>query len=350
MIDAKFVSCFARGKLAAVLCSLLVSLAGCWLPDEEEVVVYAALDREFSEPILNQFAEDSGVSVLASYDVESTKSVGLTSQIMLEKDRPRCDVFWNNEILHTLRLEEQGLLDVYRSPHADDYPTQFVSSKKHWHGFAARVRVLIVNTDKVAAEDFPDSIYDLTDPKWQGQVAIAKPLAGTTATHAACLFASLGEDEAREYFEQLKQNAKILSGNKQVAQAVARGEFAYGLTDTDDAYIEKKINGQPVEIIFPDQDEGQMGALFIPNTLAIIKGGPNPGQARKLVDVLLQAKTEERLAQADSAQFPLHAQATVTSPVAPETALKKMEIDFHDALDQWDTAMSVMTELFATAD
>ena len=327
-----------------------VMTAGCWFPEENEVVVYAALDREFSEPILQQYEEATGVTVLASYDVESTKSVGLTSQLMLERDRPRCDLFWNNEILNTLRLAEQGVLDVYRSPQAEHYPKQFVSADGRWQGFAARVRVLIVNTELVSAEERPDSIHDLLDPKWKGKVGIAKPLAGTTATHAACLFAAWGEEEASDFFSQLKQNAKVLSGNKQVAKAVARGELAFGLTDTDDAWIEKTVNAQPVEIVFPDQAEDQMGALFIPNTLAVIKGGPNPEKARKLVDYLLQAKIEEQLARADSAQFPLHEEATATSRAAPKAPLKRMDIDFSKAMESWDRAMAFLTEEFATAE
>jgi nucleoid-associated protein YgaU len=61
-----------------------------------------------------------------------------------------------------------------------------------------------------------------------------------------------------------------------------------------------------------------MGALFIPNTLAVIKGGPNTPRAQELVDYLLQAKIEEQLARADGAQFPLNDQASETSPAAPE--------------------------------
>src|SRR5712671_2559727 len=89
-------------------------LAGC-SSSKDEVVVYAALDREFSEPILNDFTGETGISVVAEYDIESTKSVGKTQQIMAEANRPRCDVFWNNEVLNTLRLEEKGLLTAYHS-------------------------------------------------------------------------------------------------------------------------------------------------------------------------------------------------------------------------------------------
>lgn len=333
-----------KSFLAAVF---LVALAGCWQSTGPEVVAYVALDREFSQPILDDFERETGIKVLASYDAESTKTVGLTNQLLAEKNRPRCDVFWNNEILNTLRLEDAGVLDVYPAPAAAHFPSQFVSPDGRWHGFAARVRVLIVNTDKVPADEMPTSIRDLVDPQWKGQVGIAKPLFGTTATHAACLFEHWGDDEAKVFFRKLKENAKILSGNKQVALAVASGELAFGLTDTDDAYIEQAVKGMPVAIVFPDQGDEQMGALFIPNTVAIIKKGPHREHAQRLVDYLLTAEVEERLARADGAQFPLHDEAKVPSPAAPPTPLNRMNIDFYAAAAKWDVAAKFLEEEFA---
>lgn len=349
MIDRLIVKRLFTTALCVVVTCTGLATTGCWLQEGPEVVVYAALDREFSEPILKQFEQESGIRVLANYDVESTKSVGLTSRLMAERRRPRCDLFWNNEILNTLRLERQGILDAYTSPQAEHYPQQFVSPRGHWHGFAARVRVLIVNTEKTPPEDWPDSIHDLCDPRWRGRVGIAKPLAGTTATHAACLFSAWGDEKAERFFTDLKQNAKVLSGNKQVAQAVARGELAFGLIDTDDAMVEKTVNGMPVEIVFPDQGDDQIGALFVPNTLAVIKGGPNPQAARRLVDFLLAPQVEEQLARGASAQFPLNSQAVVESAAAPDKPLKQMQVDFQTAAEKWETAAEFLTKTFATA-
>src|SRR5687768_717596 len=69
---------------------------GCTSRTQPQVVVYAALDREFSEPILDDFTQATGIRVLAKYDDESTKTVGLTNILIQEAGRPRCDVFWNN--------------------------------------------------------------------------------------------------------------------------------------------------------------------------------------------------------------------------------------------------------------
>jgi len=330
--------------LFVLICCIL--LTGCLSKTDNEVVVHAALDREFSQPILDDVGAELGVRVLTKFDQESNKTVGLVTGIVQSKARPQADIFWNNEILHTLRLEKMGLLDVYRSPNADPFPDQFVSSNHQWHGFAARARVLIVNTDLIPdVADRPSSIYDLADPKWKGKCVIAKPLFGTTASHAAVLFAELGEETAKKLLTDIKNNAAIEGGNKQVALKVASGQFAFGMTDTDDAIIEIE-NGNPVVIIFPDQAENQLGTLLIPNTIAIIKNGPNPERAKRLVDRLLMPDVEERLAKCASAQIPLNDSVEMRSRVEPATPLKIMKADFHAAADGWDDAAMFLRELF----
>mgnify|MGYP005848788049 CR=1 FL=1 len=311
-----------------------------------EVVVYCALDREFSEPVLEDFAKRTGIRVLPKFDIESTKTVGLAQAIIAEESRPRCDVFWNNEILNSLRLEERGLLEAYRSPAAESFPQMSRSPRGTWHGFAARARVLLVNTNLVPEGDRPSSVYDMGDPKWKGKVGLAKPLFGTTATHAACLFAHLGEAKAKEFFRQLKGNGvQVLSGNKQVALSVAAGKLAFGLTDTDDAIIECE-KGEPVAIVYPDRREEQMGTLFIPNTLCIIRGCPHADSARRLVDFLLSPEVEARLARAASAQIPLNPAVQVELRVETPRTVKAMAVDFAAAAGQWQAAAKFLRDEF----
>jgi iron(III) transport system substrate-binding protein len=293
------------------------------------------------------FEKDGGPAVAAHFDTESTKSVSLYLQLVEEASRPRCDVFWNNEILSTIRLQQQGLLEPYASPAAADYPA-FAKARDHtWHAFAARARILIVNTELVKADDMPASLFELTDPKRKGRVAMAKPLFGTTATHAACLFQALGREKAKEYFRGLKANGvHILSGNKQVAESVAAGQFAVGLTDTDDAIIEVEA-GKPVAIVFPDARG--IGTLFIPNSVMIMKGGPNPDAARKLVDFLLSAEVEKRLAESASRQIPLNPKVQAKLPPSIQTpaSTKAMAVDFEQAASLWEEVQEFLRQEFS---
>ena len=335
-----------RGLCLSLLLLLpFVSAHGCGGDQPAEVVVYTALDEEFSKPIFREFTQATGIVVLPKYDTESTKTVGLTTSIIGEAARPRCDLFWNNEILNTLRLERQGLLRPYQSPAATDYPPEARSPQGLWYGFAARARVLIVNTNLLGEGRRPKSIRDLTDPQWYERCAIAKPLFGTTATHAACLFAAWGDQEAKEFFLGVKRNARILSGNKQVAQAVAAGSLAFGLTDTDDAMVEIE-RGMPVTIVYPDQAGGEVGTLFTPNTLALIKGSPHPEAAEKLLDYLLSFDAERRLADGPSAQIPLREGVPASPRVKTPSEVRAMDVDWPAAVEKWDSAAEFLTTEF----
>ena len=84
---------------------------------------------------------------------------------------------------------------------------------------------------------------------------------------------------------------------------VRDGHFAFGLTDTDDFNVARE-EGFPVAVVYPDQGEGELGTLLIPNTVAILADAPHPEAARQLVDFILSREVEERLAHARGAQIP----------------------------------------------
>jgi iron(III) transport system substrate-binding protein len=273
-------------------------------PTAREVVVYCAHDRLFSQPILDAFERKHGIKVRAKWDSEATKTTGLVQTLLAQRENPRCDVFWNNEVSQTIRLAQADALQAYESPVAAELPSWARDSAHLWTGFAARARVLIVNAGRVPKDQLPTSLDDLLDPKWKGQIGIAKPLYGTTATHVAARFA---EDPAagRAFFDKLKANgAVVCAGNADVKDRVAAGELAFGLTDTDDANLALEA-GKAVIVVFPDQGPEGRGTLLIPNSVAIVKGAPHLAEAQALVDFLLSAEVEEALAHSRSVQIPL---------------------------------------------
>lgn len=315
-------------------------------PTPSRVVLYCAQDQEFAEALLADFTARTVLPVVPKYDTEAGKSVALAEELLREANRPRCDVHWNNEILNAIRLRRAGVYDSYDSPSSAPYPAFTKTADHTFQSFAARARILIVNTQVPTAER-PKLFHDLTKPRWKGRAAMAKPLHGTTATHAACLYAVLGADAAERLYKDLAANdVQIVPGNKHVAQDVAAGRALVGVTDTDDAIVEVEA-GKPVAIIAPDADG--IGTLFIPNTLAVVKGGPNPDGARKLVDYLLSAETEKRLAEAESRQIPMNPEVKADLPASIPTpkTVKPMAVDFEKAADQWERSQSFLRDLFA---
>src|SRR5579872_3812385 len=149
----------ARLGLAVAVPLLLAGLAGC-PRSEPRVVLYSAQDQEFAAGLLDDFKKSAGLAVAPKYDTEANKSVSLYVELVNEKDRPRCDVFWNNEILSTIRLQRQGLLEPYESPSAKPYPSSARASDHTWTAFAARPRILIVNTKLVPEAGRPRGLLD----------------------------------------------------------------------------------------------------------------------------------------------------------------------------------------------
>ena len=347
---------FARLSSRWLLSGILLTVFGCGgdragegTPKDDRVVVYASLDREFSEPVLSAYQKQSGVRIDGKYDVESTKTVGLTEAIAAEAQggRTRCDLFWNNEVLNTLRLKEKGLLQPFHPANGADYPEVFRAKDGSWYGFAARARILLVNTKLVPEAERPKHITDLTDPKWKGKIGIAKPLFGTTATQATCLFVAWGDEKAKRYFRDLKANGvQVLSGNKQVATAVGSGAIAVGLTDTDDAMGEV-AEGSPVAIVYPDREKGELGTLFIPNTLAVIKGAPHAQAAERLANHLLSPEVEAELARGPSAQIPLNPKTPESARVETPKTVTPMAVDWDAAAARWNEVMEFLASEFA---
>jgi iron(III) transport system substrate-binding protein len=296
---------------------------------ERQVTVYVSTDRVFSEPVLREYEKQSGVTVNAVYDTEETKSTGLANRLLAEKDRPQADVFWSNEPVRTLVLKSRNVLAPYRSRNADGIPAALVDNEGYWTGFSARIRVIAYNTRLVKAEDAPQSVFDLADPKWRGRVAMADPRFGSTSFHVAALYAMAGDDKMDEFFRQLKANdVHVVDGNSVVRDLVARGEVSVGLTDTDDVNVGIE-DGQAIGMVLPDRNG--LGVPVMPNMVSLIAGAPHPDEARLFIDYLLSPDVERRLAQSEAVQIPLHAGVPGPKNIPAITTFKPMTLDYAKA-------------------
>src|SRR5215217_5407535 len=297
-----------------------------------EVTVYVSTDRVFSEPILRAYEQQSGVRVNAVYDTEETKSTGLANKLIAEKNRPQADVFWSNEPVRTLVLKRNGVLAPYKSPGAADIPSAFKDPEGYWTGFSARSRVIVYNTNLVKPEEAPKSVFDLADPKWKDQIAIADPRFGSTSFHVAALYAEVGDERADEFFRKLKSNGiKIAPGNSVVRDMVARGEVKLGLTDTDDVNVALE-DKQPVAMVFPDRDG--MGVPIMPNMVSLVANGPNAEAGKLLIEYLLSPEVERMLAQSEAVQIPLHPGIEGPKNIPPLSSFKPMTLDYGKAADR----------------
>jgi len=291
----------------------------------EEVIVYTSVDQIFSEPVLTEFEKQTGINVRAVYDTEETKSTGVLNRLIAEKDNPQCDLFWSGDPVRTIVLKNKGITEAYKSAVAQGIDPVFKDPADHWTGFSARARVLIYNKTLLKEPNIPKSIFDLTNDIYKGRVTMANPLFGTTTFHISALFTELGDEAAKQFLTDLKNNGIVIAtSNGDVKKRVMNGEVACGLTDTDDAFEAQKEN-ENIAIVFLDQDG--IGSLIMPNTVSLIKGSANHENAKLLMDYLLSRETEEALAKS-CAQMPLHKDVKTPSAVPSLDHIRPMKIDY----------------------
>jgi iron(III) transport system substrate-binding protein len=321
-----------QGLLA--LASFVVAIAACGSPElapttGRAVTIYVSTDRVFSEPVLQEYERRSGVRVDVVYDTEETKSTGLANRILAEANRPQADVFWSNEPVRTLVLKSRSVLAPYRSPNAAGIPEALVDPDGYWTGFSARIRVIAYNTTLVKPDEAPRSVFDLADPKWKGQAAMADPRFGSTSFHVAALYAELGDAKADDLFRRLRANdVRVVDSNSTVRDLVVRGEVKVGLTDTDDVNVAIE-DGQPVAMILPDRDG--LGVPVMPNMVSLIANGPHPEEARRLIDYLLSSDVERQLAESEAVQIPVHAGVPGPKNIPPISSFTPMTLDYGKA-------------------
>ncbi len=315
-----------RTMAGGVLLILVAALMGCSRSANQEVVVYTSEDQVFSEPILKAFEKKTGMTVKAVYDTEETKSTGVVNRLIAERTNPQADLFWSNDPIRPLLLQNREILAPYLSVNRARIPKEYRDEEGYWTGFSARARVILYNRHLVTPQDVPRSVLDLTSPQWKGKAAFANPLFGTSTIHAAALFVTWGEERAKAFFEGMKANRiRIATSNGEVRDLVAAGEVAWGVVDTDDAHV-ALVQQKPVGVVYPDQDGP--GTLLMPNMVAMIKGGPHPEHAKKLIDYLLSAEVEEALALSPAAQMPLGSDAKRPDSMVAIGSMKDMGLDY----------------------
>lgn len=298
------------GWMVFLACVLWI---GCRPAREKVVIVYTSQDQIYAQQILADFTRETGIRVLPLFDSESAKTTGLMNRLIAERLRPQCDVFWSNEEMMMRKLGRRGLLA--------DAPIA---------SFGYRSRRLVVNTNFVDPDAAPIDLKQLASPKWKGRVAIAYPLFGTTAAHFMALQAAWGKDAWEQWCRDLVKNkALIVDGNSAVVRLVGMGEAWLGLTDFDDVAVglrkQLPMKMLPLTQEFP----------VIANSVALIRGGPNPQNARRFQEYLQQRQTQERLLALGALEG-----------ISPPESSEHLAPDWESVLDDWDSAYTWLSETF----
>lgn len=349
------ITAFRLGRcLSLLIFSFLVF--GCGRSEQQYVVLYASADEYIAREVITAFQEETGIRVRFTGDTEAKKTTGLVERIRAEhaSGKPQADVFWSSEIFMTLDLADEGVLEAHHSDTTKDWPATFRDPNGLWYGFAARGRVIVFAPGRVPDEDLPETWMDLSRSTYAGRVVMADPRFGTTGGHFGAMKAYWDREYQPGIYSAFllglaeNETRLLASGNAGVVRAVANGEADFGMTDTDDVWA-AQAQGMKVDLIYARHsrhDDPGTGTLLIPNTVARVKGGPNPDAAAKLIDFLLSERVERMLAESVSGNVPIRPGLAEKYP--HRAVPNPLAIDFRRAaavrVEAVDEAMRVLRE------
>jgi iron(III) transport system substrate-binding protein len=254
------------------LASLALAAAGFLAPlaFAGEVVLYSSN----SVDAINAVAEDFNKKYP---DIKITPVRGSTGQMMqrikAEAGAPKADIFWSGGF-SSLRLYKE-FFTPYQSPEAAAFQAAYREPANLWVGTNAHVMVIMVNKRALKGDPGPKSWSDLAHPRWKDRLVIGDP--EKTSSSFATLW-GIQQSLGKKPVEGIAKNATVVSTASQVYEGVAKGEFAVGMTMEYAAQEYVAGGNKDVEIVYPSE-----GTFIAPEGMALVKGGPNPADAREVL-------------------------------------------------------------------
>ena len=337
---------------------LMVSLAACGSPAATPVmteeptsttdsavggslVVYSGRSEALIQPVIDAFkAQYPDVDVL----LKSGSNSELANALLEERNNPQADVFVTTELITIQSLAAEDVFESYRPQAADAIPAEFVGDDNLWVGLTRRARVIIYNTELVSEAEAPKSIFDLTDPKWRGQIALAGSTNGSMQAQIAAMRQLVGEEETEAWLTGLLENeATFFGGHTDVRKAVGAGEFQIGLVNHYYYHLQK-AEGSPVGIVFPDQEADQIGLITNVTSAAIVKGTENRPAAEAFIDFLLSQEGQKLFAEANY-EYPLVAGVALSPDVQPLDHFRLADVNVSEAAQDVDATFALMEKV-----
>lgn len=276
-------------KLTALLLVLVLALAAFPALAEGSLVLYYSHAADWSDPIIQQFQEETGVKV----ELVGLGTGELISRMIAESANPQGDILWGGVAESYIPIAD--LLESYESPELKNLqPGSYDAETFKWSAFDIEPMVMIYSTALVAPENAPKTWEDLLKPEFKGAIATADPLKSSSAFGVIMgILAAYGQEDGGGYafLEKLvpQLEGKILSSSG-VYKGVSEKEYAIGLT-YEEAALKYIAAGSEMAIVYPEE-----GTNIIYSPVSIIKNGPNTENAKKFVDFVLGKKVQEQLA------------------------------------------------------
>ncbi len=301
----------------------------------KEVIIVTSFPKELFENYKKAFeAKHPGVTVVIN--VKQTNA-GVT-YLQETKSKPAADIFWVSAPDAFLTLKTDGILEKYAPPKeilarmpAKIGAFPISDPDGTYFGFAVSGYGLMWNKPYMQAHKLPEpkEWTDLTDPRYHGHLVISAPSrSGTTHLTIEVILQAYGWEKGWALLLNSGGNmGSITERSFGVPEAVNSGQYGIGVV-IDFFGLSAIASGFPVDFVYPSLTS------VVPASVAIVKGGPNPENARAFVNYLLSDEGQTLLFSKEIARLPVIPDLYAKAPAGYPNPFKMKlgGVDFNNKL------------------
>lgn len=283
----------------AVLLAVALGASGCGGSSDGTLTVYSGREEELVAPLFEMFTEETGIEAEVRYG----DSAELAATIAEEGENSPADVFWAQDPGSLGAVEEY--LDPLSNGVLGMVPERFRDRDGRWVGTSGRSRVLVYNTDALTEGEVPDSVFELTDPRWKGRMGIA-PTNASFQAFVTAMRLTEGDEATRQWLLDLAANdPQEYEKNTPIVEAAAAGEIDLGLVNHYYLYLVKQEQPDaPIANHF--LAAGDPGALVSVAGAGVLESADDSSGAERFVEFLLSPNGQRFYVDAaEEAEYPL---------------------------------------------
>lgn len=265
--------------------SLCFTFFGACEKKNETIILYTSQHNKDIAVLIDAFQKknpDIHIEVFRSGTTE------VINKILLEAadNFIKADVIMIADAINMESLKRKGLLDTLEGIEMDSSLKVFQDKDKTYCGTKNINIGLVFNKN---SELSPSSFADFNKPEFKDQIVIANPL----YSGAAAVLLSLLVDDPNfgwDFYKKLKENnVKVVDGNRDVVETVAKGEKTIGIV-VDFMAFNAKNKGSPLDFIYPVE-----GIIVITEPIALIKKKDRDSKpaAKQFVQFVLSHEGQE---------------------------------------------------------
>jgi iron(III) transport system substrate-binding protein len=292
----------------------------------EPLTVYSGRSESLVGPIIERFAEESGLDVEVRYG----DTAELAAVLLEEGERSPADVFFAQDGGALGAVAAAGLLAPLETGLLERVPSELRDPDGRWVGVSGRARTVAYTTREEV--DLPDSILGFTDPAWAGRIGWV-PGNGSFQAFVTALRVVEGEDTARAWLDGILANEPVVyESNASAVEGVAAGEVDVAFVNH--YYLLQLIaeHGTDYPVAQHFFGAGDVGSLVNVAGLGELATTDQREGAAAFIDFMLAEEAQRYFAE-QSFEYPLIAGIAADPRLPALTSLESPSIDLSDLAD-----------------